>query len=169
MQRKLRLTALIGVAALLSACGGDSDSREAAIEKEAKKHGVDADVSVDKNGDVETIAIKSGNTVVGQNLNLPEGFPGDIRLPSDWNMIASAPVPNLSGFSVQALSEDDADTIVSSLRKTMTGDGWTETAADAPTPQMSRINFEKGDRMANFNIIANGDTNAVQLMTMKKP
>lgn len=169
MQNKLRLTALIGVTALLSACGGDTDSREAAIEKEAKKHGVDADVTVDKNGDLETVAIKHGNAVVGQQLNLPDGFPAEIQLPSDWNMIASSPVPNIDGFSVQALSEDDADTIVSTLRAALSADGWTETEADAPTPQMNRINFEKDDRMANFNIIANGETNAIQLMTMKRP
>ncbi len=169
MNTILRNIALVGAIALLSACGGESENREAAIEKEAKKYGIDADVTVDEKGDVKTVAIKRGNAVVGQHLSVPAEFPDDIKLPANWNMIASAPVPNLNGFSVQALSEDDAETILTNLRGSMSADGWTETVADQPTPQMSRINFEKDDRMANFNIIANGDTNAVQLMTMSKP
>lgn len=156
--------------AMTVACGGGADSNEArekAMEDTAKKHGLDVDVTVGENGDAEQIVINNGAAQVGQNLNLPNNFPEDISLPSGWNIMSSAPVPN--GFSVQAIVSDDADTIINGLRGKMSADGWTEAVADQPTPQMSRINFEKDDRMANFNIMANGETNMVQLMTMVRP
>ncbi|GJL95625.1 MAG: hypothetical protein DHS20C05_20300 [Hyphococcus sp.] len=164
--------AVAAAATLLASCGGGKDdaaSREAQIEKEAAKHGIDADVTVDDKGDVETVELKHGNTVVGNNVSLPDGFPEDIVIPSDWNVMASAPVPGVSGFSIQALSNDDADTILATVRKSMTANGWSEISDGAPAAAMARAGFEKDGRMATFAIIPNGETNAVQLMTMKKP
>ena len=74
------------VTMLLAACGGGSDnaeSRERAIEKEAAKHGIDADVEVDEKGDVKKVEINRGGSVVGQNVSLPDGFPEDVHVPSN--------------------------------------------------------------------------------------
>ncbi|MEM9234868.1 MAG: hypothetical protein AAGA69_11620 [Pseudomonadota bacterium] len=166
-QRTILTATAIG---MLAACGGVDDSpdaREKAMEQAAAKHGIDADVTVGKDGEVEQVVINSGAGQVGQNLSLPNGFPDDIPLPDDWNIMSSAAVPN--GFSVQALSEDSAEALMADLKASMTDTGWTVTASDQPTPQMSRVNFEKDGRMANFNIMLNGETRVVQLMTMVMP
>lgn len=164
-----KISLIIAAAALLTGCGGGSDdAREQKLEDIAARHGIDADVTLDASGEIEKVVINQGGSQVGQGLDLPDGFPDDISLPGDWNvMAASAPMPN--GYSIQALSKDDAPTIIEGLRSRLGADGWAETVADTPTPHMSRIAFEKDDRMANFNIIENGETRAVQLLTMPKP
>lgn len=155
---------------LVAGCGGGDtkESREKAIEDAAARHGFDADVTVGDDGEPEKIVINQGGGQVGQNLDLPSGFPDDIKLPDDLSiMAASSPLPN--GHSIQALSPRGVEETLANVRTKMSGEGWVEVATDSLTPQMSRINFEKDDRMANFNIIANGETSAVQLLTMPKP
>lgn len=164
---------LVSAAALLVACGGDpsNEAKEKQLEDTAKKYGVNADVELDKDGDVKTVAIDNGlGGQYGQGLDLPAGFPADVAMPAGANILAATKVPGQKdGFSVQALATDDADTIVSTLTTGMESEGWTKIASDQPTPQMQRIGFEKDDRMANFVITANGETNMVQVVTMAKP
>lgn len=168
---KFRHAASISIAALfLASCGGSdsNEAREKQMEDTAARYGVDVDVTLDEDGETEQIVINQGGAQVGQGLDLPSGFPDDIDLPESWNvMAASAPMPN--GYSIQALSDSPASEIMDELRSRLTAEGWIETAADTPTPQMSRISFEKDDRMANFNILENGETRAVQLLTMPTP
>ncbi len=156
-------------ALLLAACGGDNaETREAKMEKEAKKHGIDADVSLDDDGNVETVEIKTGSGTVGRNLNLPDGFPSDVVLADSWQIMSVAPAAG--GYMVQALSSDSVDAVVSEIRSSFTDNGWTEVAFEQTAPNMSRIGFEKDDRMTNANIINSGGPQlAVQILTMKKP
>lgn len=167
----LKHAASISIAALiLASCGGNdsNEAREKKMEDTAARYGVDVDVSLDEDGETEQVVINQGGGQVGQGLNLPPGFPNDITLPETWNiMAASAPMPN--GYSIQALSDRSAAEIMDELRSRLTAEGWVETVADSPTSQMSRISFEKDDRMANFNILENGETRAVQLLTMPTP
>lgn len=162
---------LVGASAiLLAGCGGgdSNDAREKQMEDAAARQGIDADVTLDEKGEPAKIEIKQGGGTVGQGLDLPSGFPDDINLPGDWNVIAvTAPMPN--AHSIQALSPETTEALLEDIRARLSGQGWTETAADSPTPAMSRIGFEKEGRMANFNIIENGETRAVQLVTMPKP
>ncbi len=152
----------------LGACGGGNDAREEKIEREAAKHGVNADVELDKNGDVARVEIKGlGGASVGSNLNLPADFPADVPLPADWSIMATSPAPG--GHMVQALSGDDAGTIASTMRESLTAEGWVEASADSPVPQMRRLGFEKDGRMTNVAITENGDTRLVQIITMKTP
>lgn len=169
--KKLPKAALIGAATLaLASCGGgdSNDAREKQMEEAAASHGIDADITLDDSGQPEKIEIKSGTGTIGQGLDLPDGFPEDISIPDDWNVIAvTAPMPN--AHAIQALSENTLEALVEELRSQFESDGWTETAADTSVPHMSRINFEKDGRMANFNIIENGSSRAIQFMTMPKP
>ncbi len=167
---------LLGLAAsatALAACGGGDNSKEAQekrIEETAKKYGVNADVTLDKDSEVDKVVINNGLGQYGQGLDLPSGFPQDVALPAGANIMAATNVPGQkNAFSIQALSNDDADTIINSVTSQMETSGWTKSASDQPTPQMRRIGFEKDDRMANFVITANGETNMVQLVTMTKP
>jgi len=157
-------------AGLVAACGGsDTDtSRDKAMEDAAAERGIDADVTLNEEGGQERIAINAGGGQVGRNLDLPAGFPADVRLPADWDIIAaSSPLPG--SHNLQALSEASSDDIIERIRARLSADGWAETASDSAAPGMARISLAKDDRIANFNIIENGGTRAIQIMVMPKP
>lgn len=171
--KKIFKTPIVGVASavLLVACGGGDDgakTKEKNIEDAAKAHGIDLDATVDAKGDTEQLEIKQGAGRIGKNLNLPADFPEDVFISPDWNVMGTTPVPS-GGYSIQSLSGDEADVIVKLVREKMIAEGWNEISADSPMPQMSRIGFEKDDRMASFNIMENGAMRMVQMVTMTKP
>lgn len=168
LHRSPIIAGLLGAGVLAACGGGDDDAREARIERELQKRGLDGDVEVNDRGEVTKAEIRRGDQRVGQNLSLPEGFPDDVAIPDGWNVMHTTPAPQ-GGFMLQALSEDSVEAIAESVRKSLSGDGWTETAADNPAPTMTRMSFEKGDRMTNVNILSAGGQNSVQLLTMDKP
>ncbi|MCA8900521.1 MAG: hypothetical protein KDA53_04665 [Hyphomonas sp.] len=170
MKTATGILAAIAAAGMISACGGSNSdsSREKAMEAAAAQHGINADVTLNEDGEVDQVVVSNGFGQAGKNLNLPVGFPDDIDLPDDWEIIgASAPMPG--SHSLQLLSKDTAEEIVADLRTRMTAEGWSEAAFATPAPSMTQLNFEKDARMTNFNIIQNGETRAVQLLTMPKP
>ncbi|MEQ9505949.1 MAG: hypothetical protein RLO80_06725 [Hyphomonas sp.] len=166
------MSAAAVAAIALAACGaGDSgaDKREADIEAYAKTHGVDADVEVDASGEVSSVTIKQGGGTVGNNLDLPDGFPADVKLPASWTIQSSSPVPP-SGFMLTGMVEDTVEGVASAVRETLTAEGWNETAYDASTPVMTRIAFEKDTRMTNISVMdTGGEKLSVQILTMEKP
>ena len=164
------LTATAAAVFAITACGGssDTDKRETEIENYAAAHGVDADVDVDASGEVSNVTIRQGGGLVGNNLDLPADFPADVKLPSDWAIQSVSPVP--SGYMLTGMVDDTVEGVSSAAREALTSEGWTEVAADQPSPIMSRINFEKDTRMTNLNIMdTGGEKLSVQLMTMEKP
>ena len=170
LMNMLKPALILGAAALLVACGGgNNETREKQMEKVAKDHGVDADVKLDKNGEVEKVEIKKGKARVGTNLDLPDGFPKDVPVSADWKVISSTPVAD-GGFMIQAMSMEDVETVLPALREAMTDAGWTETQFSEAAPTMTQISFEKDDRMTNVNLIIPGSSHiTLQLTTMKKP
>ncbi|MEO0398376.1 MAG: hypothetical protein AAF224_03010 [Pseudomonadota bacterium] len=168
MKRIERLGVAFIAAGLLAACdGGSTAEREAKIEREAAKYGVDADVTLDDDGEVKSVTLKNGATTVGSDIALPDGFPKDIPIPASWNVMMTAPVGE--GYSLQALSDDSADGIVAAVRSGMEANGWTEKEGRQAAAMMRQLGFEKNDRLATFNVIPNGAGHAVQMATMKKP
>lgn len=171
MMKFTSLLATISLATLgLSACSGGSDSaREEQIEELARQHGVDADVTLGVDGEVEQVAVKGlGGGTVGKNLSMPDDFPDDVVVDSSWNIMGTNSVPT-GGHMVQAMSDSEAAAIMDMLRPAMTAKGWTETDAGQPIGPMSKIGFEKEGRMAVYTIITGGPQRTVQLVTMKKP
>lgn len=170
MTRFSNFIALAGITALIAGCGGDTESKEAQMEAQAKRHGVDADVELGKNGDVERIVVTTGlGGQYGQNIGLPGGFPDDVAVPDQWNITMSTSVPGTDGYSIQALSDAGTDEMLAEIRATMQARGWSEVAMATLTPQLTKIDFEKDGRMANFNITDAGESTAVQVLTMTKP
>jgi hypothetical protein len=171
--QNFRIHTAAAIAALaLTACGGagsGADKREAEIEAYAQAHGVDADVEVDASGEVSSVTVKQGGGTVGTDLDLPDGFPSDVKLPANWTIQSSSPVPP-SGFMLTGMVDDTVDGVASAVRETLTAEGWAETAFDTSSPVMTRIGFEKGTRMTNINVMdTGGDKLSVQIMTMEKP
>jgi len=166
----MRVISIVLTAGLIAGCGGNDsgESGEQAMDEAAARYGIDADVTLSDTGEQEKVVINAGGSQVGQNLDLPAGFPDDIRLPADWNIIgASSPRPG--SHNLQALSAASSDDIVREIRARLTETGWSETASASPAPGMARISLVKGDRMANFNIIENGGSRMIQILIMRKP
>lgn len=170
----MKITAFTTACALaltLAACGSganDNETREAAMEDAMRDAGFDGDVEISDDGETESVTITRGGNTVGQNLDLPDGFPADVPVSPDWNIIHTTPGP-MDGFIVQAMTPDDTDTVVAGLRAALTSEGWEEVAFATPSPQMTSVNFEKDGRMANFNVIDGGAQRTVQMTTMTKP
>jgi hypothetical protein len=161
---------LVGTIAL-GACGGNDDlsSREQAMEDQAAALGIDADVTLDDEGKVDQVTVQGlGGATAGQNLDLPAGFPEDVPLNPDWNVTSVSPFPP-AGYILQALSNESVEAARKGIRERFTAAGWTETASGQPSPQMTTLGFEKGDRMTNVNLIAAGRQLTVQLSTLPKP
>ena len=165
----LKWAAVAALAVFAASCGGGGDeSRERQMENELKKRGIDADVELNNEGGAETVEITRGDQRVGNDLALPADFPDDVAVSDDWAVIHTGPAPQ-GGYMLQATAPKDRDGLLAMLRKEMTGDGWTEAGFAEPAPQMTQIGFEKDGRMANYNLIDNGETFMVQLVTMVKP
>lgn len=130
---------------------------------------MDADVEVDASGEVSSVTIKQGSGTVGNNLDLPAGFPADVKLPSGWTIQSSSPVPP-NGFMLTGMVEDSVEGIVSAVRETLTAEGWTETAFETPSPVMTQIGFQKDTRMTNINVMdTGGEKLSVQILTTGEP
>jgi hypothetical protein len=153
----------------LGGCGGGDElqSRELAMERQAQRFGIDAEVQLDESGEVDQVAVQTLGGMAGQNLDLPESFPEDVSLNPEWNITSVAPVPT-GGFLVQALAQESMADIVAGARTRLTATGWTETEF-ADGAQMTRLSFEKDARMTSLNLISNGAQVVVQLATMPKP
>lgn len=171
MQKMKSGLAMAGFLILLGACGGndDAESRARDMEAQAQKYGIDADITVNEAGEVDTVTVNTlGGGQVGRNLQLPTDFPNDVPIPPGYQIMSVSPAPQ-GGFMVQAMTDDDIETILATLREQFSGEGWTESSADQTSPQMSRIGFEKGNRMSGLNLIDSGSQVAVQIVTMEKP
>jgi len=134
----------------------------------AEKHGIEADVSLADDGEVESVTIKSANGAqVGRNLKLPDGFPDDVPVPSDWAIMSASPTPG--GFMVQAMTDDSIEDALAQARAQLSGEGWTETDIAQPSLMITQVGFTKSDRMTNLNLMDTGATRTVQLVTMQRP
>jgi hypothetical protein len=170
-QMKKNLTAMASASiVLLSACGGPGgESREEAMEAQARRLGIDADVTLDASGEVGRVEITGpGGARYGSNVTLPSDFPSDVPIDDGWSIVAVTPAP-MGGYMLQALTDRDLAAATERLAARFTDAGWSETTRNQSGPQMGSLGFEKGDRMATVNLIAGGEQLSVQLMTMPKP
>ena len=102
MRRPIRLATfvLVVAAALLAAGCGSEDVGEKIAEKVVENQtGEDVDINVD--GDKVKIEGKDGSFEVGASTELPDGWPGDVELPKDAEIVGAT---SLDGGEGQMLS-----------------------------------------------------------------
>lgn len=170
LDTKIWKSLAIATGLLISACGGSDsvEDRESAMEDLAARHGVDVDVELSETGETKKVVVNAAGGQVGSGLELPSGFPTDVIVPSDWNiMAASSPMPQ--NYMVQALTEEDFAAVLEAVRHEMSQAGWKEAETAQMTPQMSRVSFEKGERLTAYTVTQNGETQLVQVVSMPKP
>lgn len=164
------ITTIAAVAALaLTACGGGTpaESNDEKPAQTSERERGSASAALEKLGDETKIVQNRGGSQAGSNLNLPDGFPDDVTLPANMNVIStSTPLPNTQ--MIMGVTPSMPDAVLEEIRANLTGAGWSEAAFQQLTPQMAKVDFEKDGRMANVTITQNGDTSMVQLMTGPK-
>lgn len=159
-------------AMMLSACGGgapgtDGDTNPPDALPPASSANGSAREALEKLGDNEVVVQNQGGSKAGSNLQLPDGFPDDVSLPAGVNVVStSTPLPDTQ--MIMGITPSAPVEAIEEFRVLMTENGWSETAFQEMTPQMTRIDFEKDDRMTNITVTLNGDTSAIQLMTGPK-
>lgn len=122
---------------------------EKAIEAGLAKEGVKADVDA-SDGKV-TIQSKDGKTEFtgGKNAKVPENFPKDVYVYEGATINAALSVPG--GFNLTMETGDSADTVLSSVKKKMTGQGWKEEMTMNQGEQ-SMVGYKKGERTTMITI-----------------
>lgn len=171
----MKLRAVLGISAVsiaLAACGSSdaptgSNADGASETSTTSPSNGSAAEALEKLGDKQVVVQNQGGAQAGSNLSLPDGFPDDVSLPTDMNVVStSTPLPDTQ--MIMGITPSTPASVIEAFRANMSDNGWTESGFQEMTPQMTRIDFEKGERMANVTVTLNGDTSAVQLMTGPK-
>ena len=168
---RLLLTAAL-MCMLVAACGGSQSeqAREDAIEDLAAQYGVDADVELDEDGNVEQLTIDRSvggmQAQLGQNLDLPADFPADVPIYPGLSIHSVSAVPQ--GHMVQGTTEDDRQAVVDFLRERLLADGWTEAESNEVGP-MLQMRFEKGSRITGIMLMPGNPGVVVQLSALTLP
>ncbi len=148
-------------AAALAACG--QDAADTAVEKLAKQQGVDMDIKRDGDNATVTLGGADGSKVqVGEDLKMPEGFPGDIAVYPGIKISTASSSPQ--GFLVHAQTGDSTDKVASFYIDHMASAGW-EKESEMSQPEMRLLTFKKEGRQASVNIFSSDGTTTLQLTT----
>ncbi len=126
-----------------------------------------ADVAGDGGGEMVVTDRNVGGvrSQAGANLDLPDGFPGDIPVPDSLNIYGANALPGM-GFSVAATSMDSASTIARFYQDEMAGLGWTEVSQGDPSAATQVLRFEKDGRIATVNLMPNNGGTAVAIAAL---
>ncbi|MBI1182074.1 MAG: hypothetical protein GC201_16135 [Alphaproteobacteria bacterium] len=152
----------------LAGCGDSEDATEKRLEKYARQHGADVDVDYSQEHGVKSVTMKGEDgetkTAFGENVGLPDGFPGDIAVYPGLKIFTSSTMPN--GFLVQGHTGDGVDAVGVFFRDRMTGAGWS-LAEQTESPGMHSYSFRKDGRTATV-VLVPGDTTTVQIVALSE-
>lgn len=170
-------------------CGKEAarETAEKTIEKSLAAEGKEAEVTIkpdeesfsmtvkenaDDNTTAEIQMEKDGGTIVvtdadgsnstmqmGASANIPEGFPEDVPIHHSLKVNMSL-TDGESGFTLQASSEEQFETLVAFYTQESREQGWTEQMnmqQNLETP-MQMLVYEKEERMMNLVLQKEGDT-----------
>lgn len=157
----------LAVALLVTACGsGDNgtEAREKQIEEYARQHGVDADITLDGDGQV-TIQqnVAGGSVTTGQDLSVPDDFPRDVAIYPGMEILSSAATPG--GYMLQGQAAASGEAVAGFFESEMARQGWRDESPQAPAGlPMTSLRFAKDQRVTGINLIPDGDQVTIQIM-----
>ncbi len=161
MTKTMKFVLPLLAATILAGCG--KDAADTAVEKLAKQQGVDVDIKRDGDNATFTMGGADGSKVqVGENLKMPDGFPGDIAVYP--GMKISTASSSQQGFLVHAQTGDSLDKVASFYTEKMASDGW-EKESELTQPEMRVLTYKKEGRHAAVNIFSSDGTTTLQLTT----
>ena len=174
-----RHVALIALSLILAipACGGESskdarqeDQRTAEkIAEEAIRKAGGGEVKVDLEGDTVRFSSEQGDLTVssGSGASLPEGFPDDIPIYDDAELLTSAHSQQEEAFNATWTTDEEASKVKNFITGEMQKKGW-QSETTLNTPRQTILAYTKDDRGASFIIATNEEKTTISMTTGKE-
>ncbi len=152
----------------LSACGNSQEAASEALAEQALEATTGAEIDVENEDGVHRVTARTeqGELVhsSGENVPLPDGFPTDITLPADYQVMSVMTMGPAT--SIVMRSPEPAAEIFSQLRDGQAGSGWKETMS-MQGAEGSMLGFEKDGRTALFNLRDDLDGKSVVSLSLQ--
>ena len=158
MTRCHPLVAVLALALVLPACGKlEEKAAETLAEQALEANGAkDADIDIQDGG--KTVVIKTDQGTMrqssGDNLTLPDDFPGDITLPRDYKVVSMMTMGTTMSVVMEVPQSQSG--LFQALKTGQADEGWKETLS-MQGPDSSMLGFDKGQRSLLVNLADNGD------------
>ena len=144
----------------LGACGSDT-AQESFIEALADVDGLEVDI--DDDAFSYRVEGEDGVVVVGSGASLPSGFPDDILIYEDAEIVGSFETAKELGVQLSAL--DSPEEVMRAYKKSLLADGWQATGSMAVNG-LATTTFEKGPRMVSVAAMSvDGESSLITLST----
>ena len=152
----------------LSACGNSEEAASEALAEQALEASTGADVDIEEEDGVHRVTARTeqGELVhsSGENVPLPDGFPSDITLPADHQVMSVMTMGPAT--SVVLRSPEPASEIFSQLRRDQAAAGWKETMS-MQGADGSMLGFEKDGRSLLVNLRDDLDGQSVVSLSLQ--
>jgi hypothetical protein len=166
IRRTLPLFVLLALG--LSACGNSEEAASEALAEQALEASTGADVDIEEEDGVHRVTARTeqGELVhsTGENVPLPDGFPSDITLPADHQVMSVMTMGPAT--SVVLRSPEPASEIFSQLRRDQAAAGWKETMS-MQGADGSMLGFEKDGRSLLVNLRDDLDGQSVVSLSLQ--
>lgn len=171
-RQRIKIYGLVSVlatlAVVLTGCGKAAVTQQAtekalenAIEKESG-----GQAKVDISNDSYKVETKDGNVEIGQNVKLPEGFPGDVYV-IDGNIISAFSEPTKENYTVSIQVDKSLSEMMEIYQEKLKDDGW-QITGNMAFGDSSTVIAEKGDRTATVMAGKSDDKTSITISTGKK-
>ncbi|MBY5163527.1 hypothetical protein [Salsipaludibacter albus] len=163
---------LLGLA--LAGCGSLAESvTERAVEEAAEAANGGGDVDLDINDEDGSISISSseGSFSVGGSQELPDGFPAELPLPADHEVVSSMSFDDGgdASYNISMSVAGDADTVAAELQASLEDTGYTLTGTSEM--QMDGLDTRtmqfEGDGLEGFITVADTPDGTVANYTVQ--
>jgi hypothetical protein len=153
MNRRPPLIAALALALVLSACGKAEEKAAETLAEEALEANSGQDVDVDIQDDGQTVTIQTEQGTLkqssGDNVSLPENFPGDVTLPADYKLLSVMTMGPVTSV-VMEVPQPPSD-VFEAFNSDQAGQGWKQSLS-MQGADGSMLGFEKDDRSLLVNL-----------------
>jgi hypothetical protein len=144
----------------LSACGSDTD-QESLIEALTDVEGLEVDIDDGAFG--YRVEDEDGVVVVGSGASLPSGFPDDVPIYEDAEIVGSFETAEELG--VQLSASDSPEEVMRAYSKSLLAAGWQATGSMVMS-ELATTTFEKGPRVVSVTAMSvDGESSVITLAT----
>jgi hypothetical protein len=144
----------------LSACGSDTD-QESLIEALTDVEGLEDDIDDGAFG--YRVEDEDGVVVVGSGASLPSGFPDDVPIYEDAEIVGSFETAEELG--VQLSAPDSLEEVMRVYKKSLSAAGWQATGS-MMMGELATTTFEKGPRAVSVTAMCvDGENSVITLAT----
>ena len=158
--RRLAIFGFVVMSMTLSACGSDT-AQESLIEALADVEGLEVDIDDGAFG--YRVEGEDGVVVVGSGASLPNGFPDDILIYEDAEIVGSFETAEELG--VQLSAPDSPEEVMRVYKKSLSAAGWQATGSMVMS-ELATTTFEKGPRIVSITAMSvDGESSLITLAT----